>query len=110
MKIEGTAKNDVLYGSATADKIKGNGGDDVLIGGAGADTLVGGKGADIFVVSGGDTILDFKPGVDKIIIDMPFERLAFIGQDTFTSYGDNPSLVHIVTTVGVTLHPDDILV
>lgn len=71
--VKGTKANDVLAGGVGDDTLKGKGGDDVLIGAAGADTMKGGKGADIFVVSYGDRILDFKPGVDKVVIDQPYD-------------------------------------
>lgn len=70
--IKGTKGDDILSGGGADDVLKGGKGDDVLIGAGGADTMKGGKGADTFVVSYGDYILDFKPGVDKIIIDQPY--------------------------------------
>ena len=54
----GTAGNDVLRGSDSADSIFGNGGDDTLYGYKGADTLDGGNDDDIlYGGDGGDTFL-----------------------------------------------------
>lgn len=62
-QIGGTAGRDTLIGTA---------GDDVITGGIGADTLTGGAGADQFVFTslrdGVDTITDFQPGVDRIVL------------------------------------------
>src|SRR5258705_1411707 len=48
----------------------GGAGDDYLVGGAGNDTLSGGTSADVFTHNaaseGGDTIMDFPQGTDKI--------------------------------------------
>ncbi|MDP2883151.1 MAG: ExeM/NucH family extracellular endonuclease [Azonexus sp.] len=62
-QIGGTAGRDILVGTP---------GDDVITGGIGADTLTGGAGADQFVFTslrdGVDTITDFQPGVDRIVL------------------------------------------
>ncbi|RYF06680.1 MAG: calcium-binding protein [Oxalobacteraceae bacterium] len=55
--INGTAGNDVLNGSSTADPadtLNGLAGNDVLIGGAGADSLDGGAGLDTMTGGAGD--------------------------------------------------------
>ncbi len=60
-----TAGSNALYGTAGNDFIDGESGDDLLIG-------LG--GADIFAFSrfpGNATILDFTPGMDKILISFP---------------------------------------
>ncbi len=93
--VKGTKGDDILSGSVGDDILKGRKGDDVLIGAAGADAMKGGKGADIFVVSYGDRILDFKPGVDKIVIDQPYDGQLY--QDSTGLYagydviGDHPT-------------------
>ncbi len=81
--IFGNDKNNVLKGGAGDDALYGGGGDDILIGGTGDDilngntgnnTLTGGAGADRFVFSANllpsniQTITDFEPGVDRIIL------------------------------------------
>ncbi|MEL6211136.1 MAG: hypothetical protein AAFR44_13350, partial [Pseudomonadota bacterium] len=55
------------------DLLRGEAGVDLLSGGPGADILVGGDGRDEFRYSstdeGGDRIVDFTPGIDKIRVD-----------------------------------------
>ena len=61
-KITGTTQNDYIDGGA---------GNDSLWGGKGNDTLYGGGGADVFVYKKGDgedTIVDYSPGVDTVMI------------------------------------------
>lgn len=62
-RIDGTTGRDNLVGTA---------GDDIITGGIGADTLTGGPGADQFVYTSlrdaMDTITDFDPGVDVIVL------------------------------------------
>jgi Ca2+-binding RTX toxin-like protein len=69
-KINGTAGRDALVGTA---------GDDVITGGIGADTLTGGAGADQFVFTslrdGIDTITDFQPGIDRIVLTQLLQSL-----------------------------------
>lgn len=67
-----TGQADTLKGTRGADRIDGKGGDDTLIGGRGDDRLTGGDGADSFVFDtkrGTDTITDFDPDIDKIVLD-----------------------------------------
>lgn len=66
--IVGTDANDVLAGGP---------GDDTLSGGKGTDKLTGGEGSDSFLIDlipsrtagGADTITDFRPGEDHIVLD-----------------------------------------
>jgi predicted extracellular nuclease len=62
----------VLRGSASADRLTGGPGDEVLIGGPGRDQLTGGGGRNQFafesVLDGGDTITDFHPGRDSLVL------------------------------------------
>lgn len=83
--VNGTSKNNKLYGGAGADMIKGFGGndklygfggDDMLIGGTGKDMLYGGAGKDTFVfdnlIKKGhfDQIKDFNSADDTIQISL----------------------------------------
>jgi VCBS repeat-containing protein len=61
---------DYLNGGAGIDHLDGSNGNDILLGGAGDDVLTGGNGSDIFVMttdSGRDTIIDFRPVIDRIV-------------------------------------------
>jgi 5'-nucleotidase len=59
-------------GNAARNTIVGTAGDDRITGGAGADILTGGPGGDHFIYTritdAGDTITDFTPYADKIIL------------------------------------------
>lgn len=69
----GTAGNDRLEAGNWGDELYGGAGNDTLVSGAGNDTFVGGTGRDSFVFStdwGHDVIRDFRPGVDRIGLDM----------------------------------------
>ena len=69
--ITGTKGNNVLNGGAGADTLSAGKGNDTLLGGAGADNLTGGAGNDKFIYTatteGGDTIIDFVSGKDKLV-------------------------------------------
>ena len=71
-----------IGGTAGRDNLIGTAGDDVLIGGIGADTLTGGAGADQFVFTslrdGVDTITDFQPGSDRIVLTQLLQSLGLI--------------------------------
>lgn len=111
MKIKGTKADDVLAGGVADDVLNGKTGDDVLVGGAGADTMKGGKGVDTFVVSYGDHILDFKQGVDKIIIDQPYDGQLY--EDTTGLYAgyENDTPVDLIVKADGVGHftPDDLI-
>lgn len=70
--VTGSAFNDVLFGRIYADKNSGGAGNDLIWGRGGADTLIGGAGNDIFrydsATEGGDLILDFNVGFDRLQI------------------------------------------
>ncbi|MBW4613106.1 MAG: hypothetical protein KME21_07430 [Desmonostoc vinosum HA7617-LM4] len=69
----------VINGTAGRNRIKGTAGDDIITGFQGADTLTGGDGKDAFVYTrvrdAGDTITDFDPGTDKIVLRQLFASL-----------------------------------
>lgn len=70
-RLIGTFFADTIRGLASSDFLDGRGGNR-LDGGPGHDTLTGRGGADTFVINNpgeaGDTIADFRPGVDHIEI------------------------------------------
>nr|WP_316641596.1 ExeM/NucH family extracellular endonuclease [uncultured Roseateles sp.] len=74
-----------IKGSTGRDTIVGTPGDDVIEGGAGADTLTGNGGRDQFVYSsaldGGDTITDFKPGLDLLVLTKLLQSLGIVSAD-----------------------------
>ena len=71
--LSGAAGEDVLRGDRGDDTIDGGAGNDEIEGGFGADNLTGGADADRFVYlqpsEGGDTITDFTPSEDKIVVN-----------------------------------------
>jgi Ca2+-binding RTX toxin-like protein len=74
-KLKGDAFANQLYGNAGKDTLLGGDGNDSLHGGLKNDTLKGGGGADYFFFDtkigsrNVDTILRFKSGEDKIVLD-----------------------------------------
>lgn|GEM_PF-3649895 len=70
-QLFGGAGADLLDGGNGTDQLSGGLGNDRLVGGRGDDVLAGGRGADRFVfgIDGGtDTITDFDPVLDKIVL------------------------------------------
>lgn len=88
--IKGTKGNDYIIGSELPETIKGGKGNDVLDGRGGADILKGGKGADTFLFradqTGVPTVLDFKPGKDRIIVDVGDNQVPGYGDGLLTVY------------------------
>lgn len=71
-RLDGGAGNDRLVGGDGGDRLDGNAGRDRLDGGAHADRLTGGGGCDSFVITvggGTDTITDFTPGKDRLLLE-----------------------------------------
>jgi hypothetical protein len=73
--ILGNLGNNLLIGTSGNDVMIGGAGNDTFVGGPGKDTLDGGPGADHFVFNAAlnpqknlDTVVDFTPGVDKILL------------------------------------------
>ncbi len=97
--LTGSLGNDILIGDAGVNRLEG---------GVGADALQGGAGADAFVyhdtLDFGDTIGDFKHGVDVIEIDQSAVGAGDVrvdaasGQVLWVGEGEENSLV--VATVG----------
>jgi Ca2+-binding RTX toxin-like protein len=70
----GNTLNNVITGNVAANALEGNNGNDTLDGKGGSDTMIGGIGADKFqftMLAGGgtDSIFDFTPGTDDIVVD-----------------------------------------
>ncbi|MFC2969564.1 M10 family metallopeptidase C-terminal domain-containing protein [Acidimangrovimonas pyrenivorans] len=71
-QLFGGGGQDTLQGQNGQDTLHGGAGNDHLLGGAGADLLFGGAGADSFqfdTAAGQDTIGDFDPSVDRLLLD-----------------------------------------
>ena len=86
-ELSGGAGNDRLVGGGGGDALVGGRGRDTLRGGAGDDELRGGPGADRFDFRGAlgeDEVLDFRPGVDVLLMDRYWAR-KIAGLDNFTS-------------------------
>jgi len=69
--LDSGAGNDTLDGGAGNDTVDGGAGNDTVDGGTGANDLIGRSGNDTFVLSQdgvGDTIFDFIPGEDTIVL------------------------------------------
>ena len=129
--LYGRQGNDTLYGGKGNDTLKGNQGDDVLRGGqgdddlyagSGKDKLTGGKGADRFrwevdyadtgLSLGGprDTITDYNPAEDTIVLELSAVGVTGPGQVSFIDHADG-TLVRIrYQTGGESLRQDILLV
>jgi ELWxxDGT repeat protein len=82
--LVGGAGNDSLTGDNGSDTLSGGDGNDFLNGGTGFDVLTSGAGNDIFVLqknNGGDSLVDFKKGSDKIGLsgELEFDDLTLSG-------------------------------
>jgi serralysin len=93
-KLIGNAVGNQLLGRAGDDTIKGGSGSDVLKGGGGTDVLSGGPGRDRFSyqklsdsAGTGDTILDFKQGIDRIVVAAIDAHSGTAGDDAFSFGG-----------------------
>lgn len=79
-----------INGSAGRDALVGTTGDDVITGGIGADVLTGGAGADQFVFAslrdGVDTLTDFQPGSDRIVLSVLLRSLGLGGDPLAAGY------------------------
>jgi Ca2+-binding RTX toxin-like protein len=101
--VNGGAGDDVIDASGVADPtmrfiLAGGAGNDLLQGGQGDDLLVGGAGSDRFAFSGRngtDTIADFQPGSDQILIEGHGDVL-----------NDFDDLVGVMSQAGADVHID----
>ena len=106
--LNGTAANDNFMGHGGNDVLNGGAGNDVLAGGIGNDTLTGGDGRDKFLFeselgsSNIDTITDFTPGSDQIVLEnYIFKGFAQTGQLSASSFVANSNPV--ATTTNATI-------
>lgn len=112
-RIDGGQGRDRIEGGKGRDRIEGNQGRDRLEGGQGSDVLEGGGGPDTFVFdmrdkTGFDRILDFDPGIDRLLMQNGDRFPARIGE---TDDGD--ALIRFDNGGGVVLvdvDPLDIVV
>jgi Ca2+-binding RTX toxin-like protein len=112
--LKGGEQDDILEGGDGNDDLRGGTGDDILTGGAGNDVLTGGAGDDLFVFASGDgtdTVTDFKPSVDLILLTsgLTFDDLELstgAGSTTVVELGSEV-LAIVTTTTGAMLGADD---
>jgi Ca2+-binding RTX toxin-like protein len=86
----GSDGEDSLFGFSGDDLLFGASGDDLLFGGLGNDTLFGGEGSDRFLLAPNgstDTIIDFSPGVDLLVLpdSVSFSQLSLTRTNGSTS-------------------------
>ncbi|MDJ0707139.1 MAG: FG-GAP-like repeat-containing protein, partial [Leptolyngbyaceae cyanobacterium MO_188.B28] len=88
--LSGLAGDDEIRGGGGIDIIDGGDGNDRIIGGKARDVLTGGKGADTFVYNsvdhGGDRIVDFEAGIDKIEVSNIFSDVKYGSANAFADY------------------------
>lgn len=86
----GEQGNDSLLGGSSNDALDGGQGRDQLAGGLGQDVLTGGLGNDLFtfesLISGIDTITDFKPGADTIELQNIIQAAALSTPTKFSGF------------------------
>ncbi|MEH2390507.1 MAG: calcium-binding protein, partial [Nostoc sp.] len=108
--INGKSGNDLLRGGDGNDTLVGSAGDDILIGGKGSNNLSGGAGNDILIVGNNDayehndilyggsgndqfiyqtdstdnTIIDFNPSDDKLVLSNVFKNRGYTGSNPIT--------------------------
>ncbi len=97
---QGTAGNDTLNGTATANAMNGGRGNDTLVGNGGADVLTGGQGNDLLAVSdvnirrivggnGNDTLRLDGSGLSLNLTTLRDNRILGIEAIDITGSGDN---------------------
>ena len=77
-RIDGTVNRDVLRGTAADETIYGDEGADVLYGGGGKNVFEYRKASE-----GGDTIVDFVPGMDRIDVRTLLKSIGYTGTSPF---------------------------
>jgi subtilase family serine protease len=88
-----TDNDTIINGTSGSDTLIGTNGNNIITGFQGADILTGGEGKDQFVYTSirdaGDTITDFVPGTDTIVLTQLFQslRLSHLTYETATAQG-----------------------
>jgi len=96
--LQGTDKNDLIFGEGGSDLIYGNTGADVIYGGSENDTLYGEGGSDTLLGEGGDDILVGGTENDKLYGGEGFDTYnSGKGNDTITD-SDGSGMVFFDTT------------
>jgi Ca2+-binding RTX toxin-like protein len=120
--LSGGKGNDTIKGNQGDDAVRGGSGNDDLYAGSGKDRLTGGKGADRFVWEvdyrdtglslGGqrDTISDFNPLEDVILLDLSDVGVTGPGQVSFIDHADGTVVRVRYQTGGQALKQDILLV
>jgi len=111
-RLWGNAGTDVLLGGRGDDSLRGGRGDDRLDGGEGRDLLAGGRGddiltggadADVFLFraaqDGADTITDYDPLADRVILRGAQARLTQDGDDVLLTWDNPDAAVRILDAV-----------
>jgi len=106
--LEGGEGGDYIYGDKGLDLLTGGGGGDWLQGGRGNDTIITGVGFDDIVLQpdgGTDTIVDFAPGVDWLVLvdGLRFEQLSIVpsGNDTEIRIGSTGQVLALLPGIAV---------
>ncbi|MEG3926886.1 M10 family metallopeptidase [Microcoleus sp. D3_18a_C4] len=106
--LDGGEGGDYIYGDKGMDLLTGGGGGDWLQGGRANDTIITGVGFDDIVLQpdgGTDTIVDFAPGVDWLVLvdGLTFEQLSIVpsGNDTEIRIGSTGQVLALLPGIAV---------
>ncbi|MCY7382552.1 MAG: hypothetical protein LH628_08250 [Microcoleus sp. CAN_BIN18] len=96
--------SNTLLGGGGDDLLFGGTGDDLLFGGIGNDTLVGGTSINGFVLAAGagtDTLINFTPGLDLLVLveGLEFNQLSLTQTNGSTAIASNNQILAIVSGV-----------
>ncbi len=101
-RLEGGRGDDSLRGGRGDDRLDGGEGRDLLAGGRGDDILTGGADADMFLFraaqDGTDTITDYDPLLDRVILRGAHAHLAQDGDDVLLAWDNPEAAVRILDT------------
>lgn len=116
--LDGGEGGDYIYGDKGMDVLTGGGGGDLLRGGRANDTIITDVGIDGIVLQpdgGTDTIVDFAPGVDLLVLvdGLRFEQLSIVpsGNDTEIRIGSTGQVLALLPGMALSsIGPSDFLV